>query len=130
MTSLSLTARAVVLVLAIVIAVGATSALRSDERETPTVADDGAALATVTFWLAALGDCNPATASRFGIAPDGLARQLCDDGGAWGAATPPAAGVTTRRVRIEGPGDPFVAVVAPVGDSWRVLTIDTKGEQP
>ncbi|MEY2474941.1 MAG: hypothetical protein QOG87_256 [Actinomycetota bacterium] len=133
MTSLSLTARAVVMIAAVAVGVGATSALRSDERDAPTAADDGAALATVTLWLAALGDCNPSTASHFqraaDVVPDSLAQQLCEDGGAWGATSPAADGAATRRVPVEGPGEPFVAVVAPVGDTWRVLTIETQGDQ-
>jgi hypothetical protein len=106
--------------------------------------DDAGAAAVTTLWLAALGDCDPASAARLQVEPSlfgraDLARPLCDAGAwsaraatrvqrgadveAFAAAFGPDLGDWARLVPVEGPGGGFFAVVVPLGDVWRVLGI-------
>jgi hypothetical protein len=107
---------------------------------------DSSAAPVVRAWLAELEACRPKGAAALQIAPSlfgrtDLARQPCRQSGwtageagpvrrtidieSFAAAYGPDVATWARLVPVDGPSGGFFAVVAPLGDAWRVLGVTT-----
>ncbi len=111
-------------------------------------ADDGAT-ATVSAWVDRLQSCDRPGAASLQVSsylygPADFVRAPCDQQGSWtvGAVTGldsagdprdlvaafgPGVGSWARLVSVEGPGNRFYAVVAPMGDAWQVVGVAGPG---
>ena len=110
---------------------------------------DGDAAVAVSLWVARLQGCDGAGAAAhqagsYLYGPADFVRAPCDIKGAWTVGAPvgldrtpdpkdylaafgPGVGGWTRLVPVDGPGNRFFAVVAPMGDAWQVMGVAVRG---
>lgn len=112
----------------------------------PELPPDSSAPPVVSAWLARLAECDAAGAAALQVegqfyGPPTLVRAPCESGRAgWTVGSPsgldrapdaraflaafgPGVGTWARLVPVKGPASGFLAAVAPVGDTWRVLGV-------
>ena len=103
----------------------------------------------VQGWVSLLAACEPNSAAQLQVSanlygPAGLVKAPCEARGTWTAGAPigldrtpdaraflaafgPEVGSWARLVPVRGPGNTFLAAVAPVGDSWQVMGVAVAG---
>jgi len=115
----------------------------------PVMPDESGATAAVQGWVSLLAACDASAAANLQTSPHlygpaSLVRAPCEAKGAWTAGDPtpldttpdpraflaafgPEVGTWARLVPVRGPDSKFLAAVAPMGDSWRVMGVAVAG---
>ena len=115
------------------------------EGTVPILPPDADAAAAVRAWLGPLQACDRAGSAQYEAGaylygPAVLVEGPCSRPGDWRVGAPvgldrvadprdflaafgPAVNTWARAVPVEGPGRPFLAVVAPGGDTWKVMGV-------
>jgi hypothetical protein len=111
----------------------------------PVLPAESAATDVVQAWVSLLAACEQSTAAQLQVranlyGPSTFVQAPCQQRGTWSAGQPvgldstpdpraflaafgPEVGTWARLVPVQGPGSKFLAAVAPMGDSWRVMGV-------
>jgi len=116
----------------------------------PVLPAEAAATSVVQGWVSLLAACDAPAAAKLQVTanlygPAALVRAPCEARGTWTAGAPigldrtpdpraflaafgPEVGTWARLVPVQGPGNRFLAAVAPMGDGWQVMGVAVEGQ--
>jgi hypothetical protein len=116
----------------------------------PVLPDEAEATGVVQGWVILLAACDMPAAAGHQVSADiygpaALVRAPCETRGTWTAGDPvgldrtpdpraflaafgPEVASWARLVPVQGPGNRFLAAVAPMGDSWQVMGVAVDGQ--